>query len=90
VKTENQVWNLEWCTQKYRTRNKKIISTRNNKGGVTSEKPVVAIDKNGCTITFKSATEASNKLNIRHSTIVGCLKKYKSRKTAGGYKWEYE
>ena len=38
---------------------------------------------------YDSIRDAAKSLNISPSTIVGVLKKYPNRHTAGGFKWEY-
>lgn len=90
-KTNNAVWNLEWCDARYNTVYgtglKRMVEARINNGGKTAPKPVVAEDKEGNKYYFKSATEAGKKGFSKQSLITECVKG--KTKTSGGYKWSY-
>lgn len=78
-KSNNNVSNLEWCTQKYNI----------NYGSRTEKcsKKVVQILDNKIIKVFNSVNEASRFMNCNKYNISMCCKK--KRKTTCGYKWEY-
>lgn len=88
-KTNNAVWNLEWCDCHYNInygtglKRRSKARVENGKG-----KAIKQIDKSGNTITFfTNVASAARKTGIPRSNIFKALKgKYK---TAGNYKWEY-
>lgn len=90
-KTNNAVWNLEWCDARYNTVYgaglKRMIEARIKNGGKTAPKPVVAEDKEGNKYYFKSATEAGKKGFSKQSLITLCVRG--KIKSSGGYKWSY-
>jgi group I intron endonuclease len=61
------------------------------KGAESVKKKIIQKDmKNGEIVAiYDSIRDAAKSLNISPSTIVGVLKKYPNRHTAGGFKWEY-
>lgn len=79
-KANNCVDNLEWCTQKYNIH----YGTGLKRRIATQYKPVTCVELG---ITYPSAIEAGKQLNIGHRHICSCCKG--SRKTTGGYHWEY-
>lgn len=81
----NNVNNLEWCSQKYNMN----YGSCPKRIGEKNSKRIVAIDKFGAKIEFKSSMDASRKLNISSGNIYDCLYHNRNRKTAGGYKWEF-
>jgi hypothetical protein len=89
-KLNNNVNNLEWCTQKYNINygvcREKMSKNHSHKG--RKGKPINQFDKDMNLInTFKSITEAGEKLKINYKNICMCCKG--QRKTAGNYIWEY-
>jgi hypothetical protein len=53
--------------------------------------PVTKLDKKGNIVRdYKSITEASNETGINLGNITACLRNYKYRNHAGGYKWRYK
>jgi len=57
----------------------------------SSKKSIIQLDINGYPIKeWKSATEASKKLNIPSCHISACCLKRKYRNTAGGFKWIFK
>lgn len=100
--SNNNINNLEWCTAKYNAnyghRINKIKAHNNYKteerrmiafnAAMASRKPVIQYCNNGLSIRYESAKQASIKTGIDHSHICDAAKG--KRKTAGGYRWEYE
>ena len=84
-KLNNNVDNLEWCTQKYNNNYGTGIERRRQK----IIKPVVMCDKNTKEKIkiFESITEASEKTGITLGNISKVCKG--QRKSAGGYFWKY-
>ena len=90
VKTENQVWNLEYCNVTYNanygTRAKRI--TKNNTGNPQLSKPVARFDIYGNFIEkYISAREAHRLAGFSQDGICRCCKG--KNKTCGGYVWKY-
>lgn len=81
----NNVNNLEWCTQKYNIN----YGTGNKRRSDTEKIKVNQYDLNGNFIKeWQGIIDVSKKLKISDGNIVACCKG--KRKTAGGYKWEYK
>lgn len=76
---DNNVDNLEWCTQKYNIN----YGTRTLRMQKTQGIRVKCIETG---IVYDSISEANKKANCLH--VKDCLKG--RRKTSGGYHWEYE
>ncbi len=92
-KKNNNVDNLEWCTEEYNnnygTRNTRIVEKLKEKPEYY--KPVICYDlQNNYVKTYSSAVEAGKSLGIAASGITACCKLYKGRATAAGYKWKYK
>ena len=84
VKTENQVWNLEFCTPQYNTN----YGTGIQRSAKQKHKPICQYDMKGCLIKrFPSLTSAQNETGISLKQISKCL--IGSRKTTGGFIWKY-
>lgn len=81
-KENNKLENLEWVTPKencnYGTRNKRI-----GKG----HKIRVRCVETGQ--VYDGFHDASNETSVSVSCISMCCTRYRNRKTAGGYHWEY-
>lgn len=74
-KSNNNINNLEWCTQSYN-----VIYSKGRK--------INQYDKNNNFIkTWNSIADIKRALNIDSSLIVRCCKEIK--KSAGGFKWKY-
>ena len=83
-KTENQVWNLEWCTAKYNCN----YGTKIERSCKKKSKPVLQYTKNGQFIAkYLSIKDAAEKNDIHQSKI--SLAVNGKRKSAGGFIWKY-
>ena len=80
----NNVSNLEWCTQKYNMN----YGTCPYRIGKANSKIIAQFDKSGNFIkNYNSIIEAERQTNISNGTICDVLKG--RRKSAGGFLWEY-
>lgn len=79
---DNRVENLEWCNQK-----ENVEWSKDNYNGA-NHISVIRIDKMGNKVKYHSISQASRDNSISIANICYCCKG--KRKTAGGYKWEYE
>ena len=79
-KTNNNVDNLEWCTNEYNHN----YGTRNERVAKSLSKKVICITTGEI---FNSMREACRKYNINTGRMTECCQG--KRKTAGGYKWKY-
>jgi len=91
-KANNNVFNLEWSTQKennehaFRTGLKKALKGDDNK----LSKPVIQLDKAGNVLNrFPSMNDAQIKTGIAGTNISECCR-HRSQKTAGGYIWKFD
>lgn len=96
-RTDNSVWNLEWCTHKYnnnygnhkRKLSKPCGEETKRKLSIINSIPIVQLDMEGNVIReWQSAIEAERQLNISHGNINRCCKR--KQKTAKGYRWKYK
>lgn len=84
-KNNNNVNNLEWCTQKYNMN----YGTCPERIGASNSKPVIQISKDGSvTKRFKSIIQAERETGISNGNISDVL--HGRNLSAGGYLWEYE
>lgn len=90
-KSNNCVWNLEWCTAKYNTNYgtglTRQVSKRKGKfclGNNKRSRKCICLETNIIYDCIKSASDATG---ITEGNISRCCKG--SRKTAGGYHWKY-
>lgn len=91
-KLNNNVNNLEWCTNKenaVHARENGLLLDRDNVCSIKNGKRIKQFDINGNYIrTWDSAKKAGITLNIDFSTIIKCCKG--KRNKCGGYCWKYE
>lgn len=90
-KKDNCINNLEWCTHKYnsnyKTRNQRMIETK-NKNGSLGEKPIIQYTKKGVEVgRYSGINEASRQTGIPFSNICKCCKG--KLKSCGGFVWKY-
>lgn len=90
VKTNNSVYNLEWCTNRENLLHAHRNGLINNKGENSSTaRPVLQYSKNGEFIKrWCTAKQAFIELKINGSHIGQCCRN--ERKSAGGFVWKYE
>ena len=82
-KQNNNVDNLEWCTNDY--------NTHYGTGILRRSKAVIQKTKDGSIIKrFESVSEAFRNTNISRRSITRCCNKQKHYLTAGGFIWEYD
>lgn len=85
-KSNNRADNLEWCTSSYNHRYGSTIERAADK----IRRPVFQLSMNGDLIcTYKSVTEAAEKVGTSTNRISGCCQGKRGYKTAGGYRWRY-
>ena len=91
-KDNNNVENLEWCTnlynRRYGTGYKRSVDNHNYKLiGKKNSKAIKQYNKNGDLVNiFYGVKEAERRTGINESNIRGSIRK---NHLAGGYKWEY-
>ena len=84
-KTNNAVFNLEYCDNVYNAN----YGTRNERVSKKTGKIVLQLSMQGNVINeYHSVREASRVLDIPHANIVYCIEG--KRKSAKGYKWRYK
>lgn len=86
-KTNNCVWNLEWCDSSYNAN----YGSRNERLSKAHRKPIIMLDMNNnpiaCFDSVKDANEHIGKDRNYISSIYDCARG--GRNTAYGYKWAY-
>ena len=84
-KANNNVSNIEWCTQKYNAN----YGTRNRRSGLRHAKAIIQYDLNWNEIKrWESVSAAARHFNVKPCTIsAACYKRYE---TSCGYKWRFE
>lgn len=80
VKTNNSVYNLEWCTAEY--------NCKYSHNPEKHKKPVVAMKKDGELEFYSSVTEAAETLGITYNSITMALKGRTNM--CQGRKWFYK
>lgn len=92
-KENNHYSNLEWCNNLYNRHHgtgiQRSVKHHDYKSiGIKNGRPVIQRDKQGnCLLTFYSVKEAERQTGISESNIRQCC--CSTRRTAGGYKWQY-
>lgn len=81
-KANNNVNNLEWCSEKYNVN----YGTRRKRCSITRGTTVQCVETGQ---TYPSARNASQHTGIYQSSISRCCNKDYGFKTAGGYHWKY-
>lgn len=90
-KTNNCIFNLEWCDAKYNSNWGTNISrsAAARKNDPKRSISVTQLNTDGVLLaSFQSAHEAERQTGIHHANILACC--LGERKTAGGYVWKYK
>ena len=90
-KSNNCVWNLEWCSEKYNTNYgtgmERQLNKRRGKYVLGNNKRAIKCECVETGEVYNCIKEASIKTGITEGNISRCCKGI--RKTAGGYHWKY-
>lgn len=89
IKTDNRVYNLEWCTQRYKTIHaiKTGLKKANKNEQNNKSMPILQLDlDNNILNYFPSIMEAERKTKIKNANIARACKKHIN---ACGFKWRY-
>lgn len=83
--SNNNVNNLEWCTQEYNVN----YGTANKRRSEAKSKPVLQFTKSGDFVNeYPSATEAQKHTGIIHQSISSCCRH--KLKSSGGFVWKFK
>lgn len=91
-KTNNSIWNLEWCTPPYNT-NYGTANERRSKRQINDPKRskiVYQYTLDDELVNIWESTAECERNGFDASLISACCTKSKYRKTHKGYKWSYE
>ena len=90
-KTNNCVWNLEWCSEKYNTNFgtgiERQVNKRKDKFKLGNNKRALKCRCIETNIEYECIKSASEATGITEGNISRCCRGI--RKSAGGYHWEY-
>ena len=81
-KTNNCVWNLEWCTHQYN----QDYGTRKQRISKTLSKPIRCVETG---VIYPSASELKKLYGYNESLISAVCNGKRKHKTAYGYHWEF-